>query len=267
MSFTVDRVILSGFEMEYVRFGSGENTLVILPGLSVQSVIPSAAAIEAQYEIFSEDFTVYLFDRRTDLPEVYSIFDMADDTVKAIKALGLSDICIFGASQGGMIAQVTALYYPRLIKKIALGSSACRINRKSVLVIEEWINLAKEEKALDLYLSFGEKVYPKAVFDKYRDAFTDISKTVTRNDLSRFVILASGTVDFDIKDRLGDISCPVLAIGDKSDAVLGAKAAEEIAEAMNGNPDFRMYLYDGFGHAAYDTAPDYKKRLFDFFIE
>ena len=51
-----------------------------------------------------DDFTIYLFDRRNELPDSYSIYDMAKDTASAIKALGLKDICLFGASQGGQTA-------------------------------------------------------------------------------------------------------------------------------------------------------------------
>ena len=41
--------------------------------------------------------------------------------------------------------------------------------------------------------------------------------------------------------------------------------AAEIAERLGRRPDFEQYTYDGFGHAAYDTAPDYKERLRRFF--
>ena len=39
----------------------------------------------------------------------------------------------------------------------------------------------------------------------------------------------------------------------------------EIAEKLEHQADFRLYLYAGFGHAAYDNAPDYRERLLRFF--
>jgi hypothetical protein len=39
---------------------------------------------------------------------------------------------------------------------------------------------------------------------------------------------------------------------------------DSIRDALAGHPDFEWYLYDGFGHAAYDTAPDYRERLLKF---
>ncbi|MBO4693252.1 MAG: alpha/beta hydrolase [Clostridia bacterium] len=264
MNCVVDSVVLDDFKMQYIKFGKGSKALVILPGLSIQSVINAAPAIKKQYEIFCKDFTVYIFDRRCDLPDIYSVYDMADDTAKAMSALGLSRVCLFGVSQGGMIAETIAIKYPELVEKSVLGSTACRMDAKRFSVISDWIKLAKEGNAQELYLSFGEKVYNSETFIKYCSSFISMSKSVTKAELERFVILAEGADDFDVKDRLGEIRCPVLVIGDSDDAVLG-DAAAEIADAMKNNPDFQIYMYSGYGHAVYDLAPDYPKRLFDFF--
>ena len=267
MDHIVDIISFNGHSAGFLRFGTGRNTLVILPGLSVQSVLTAAPAIAKQYEIFAGDFTVYLFDRRSDLPERYTVYDMADDTACAMDALGLKNVCMFGTSQGGMIAAVTAIKRPDLVGKLAIASSACRIDKKRGAVISEWADLAKEGKAEELYLSFGEKVYPPGFFEKYRGAFVMMSKSVTACDLERFVILAEGTIGFDIGNELEKIKCPVLVTGDDTDAVLGADAAQEIARALKNKPDAELYMYSSYGHAAYDTAPDYKQRLYDFFTK
>ena len=91
-----------------------------------------------------------------------------------------------------------------------------------------------------------------------------MAETVTAEDLKRFVILAKGAENFDITDDLEKIICPVLLLGSADDRVLGAYASEQIVEILNKRPDFEMYMYDGYGHAAYDTAPDYKERMLRF---
>ena len=118
-----EKAVTDSMEMEYFRFGRGDKVMVILPGLSVQSVMGSAEAVADAYGCFSDDFTVYLFDRRKDIPESYSIEDMAMDTLDAFHALGLKDIFLFGASQGGMIALQIAVTEPDLICRLALGST------------------------------------------------------------------------------------------------------------------------------------------------
>ena len=65
--------------------------------------------------------------------------------------------------------------------------------------------------------------------------------------------------------RLDENQCPVLALGSFEDGVLDADATMEIAEKLDFRQDFRLYLYTGYGHAAFDTAPDYRRRILAFF--
>ena len=84
-----------------MRFGrEGAAPIVILPGLSVQYVTDSAEAVAAAYGKLAADYDIYLFDRRTDVPEKYSIRQMAEDTAQAMQILGLHQAGIFGVSQG-----------------------------------------------------------------------------------------------------------------------------------------------------------------------
>ena len=264
---SVGTVRTEEFSMDYIRFGRGSKTLVILPGLSVQSVTGSAEAVARAYEPFSDEYTVYLFDRRKELPESYTVKEMARDTAEAIRVLGLRDICLFGASQGGMIAGTIAAGNPDLVKALALGSTAVRVTPAGFRTVENWVGLAKSGDAEGLYLAFGERVYPPEVFEQYREILTETAKTVTEAELKRFVVLAEGMKGFDMTDELAHIECPVLVLESRDDEVLGPEAAEQFEELADIRPDFELYLYEGYGHAAYDTAPDYKDRLARFFME
>ena len=255
-----------GFEMEYFTFGNGDKTFVMIPGLSVQSVVSAKDAVEDAYSLFKNGFTAYLFDRRKTVPEDYSIYDMADDTAAAIRELGLKDLYLCGVSQGGMIAMVIAIRYPELVKKLVVGSTSPRITPDQISAINKWIDLAEKKDRLNLYLEFGKEIYPPAVYEQYKDYFTEVSKTVTDEELKKFVILAKSIRTFDVSDDLKKISCPVLTIGVFEDSVLDSDSTMEIAENLDYRPDFRLYMYTGYGHAAFDTAPDYKQRIYDFLM-
>ena len=259
-----ETVSADGFTMDFFRFGHGAGTLVILPGLSVDSVMNYADAVAEAYTLLTDDFTVYVLDRRKELPDTYPVYDMARDTAASLRALGLDRVCLFGASQGGMIAMTLAAEHPELVERLVLGSTAAQVTGETGRVIDGWGRLAKAGNAGDLYLDFGKAVYPQAVFEQSRDALAAAAAAVTEADLKRFVILAEGTNGFDVTDRLGNIACPVLVIGSKDDGVLGAEASVQIAELLQDRPDCELYLYDGFGHAAYDLAPDYRERMLRF---
>ena len=253
------------FTMDYLRFGEGARTLVIIPGLSVQSVMGSAQAIAESYKLLTEDFTVYVFDRRKEIPASYSIDDMARDTAEAFRLLGLKDVCLFGASQGGMIAMKIAFNHPELVERLILGSTAASVTESRFSVIDEWIQLAKAGNAEGLYLSFGEAVYPPSVFEQSRELLREAAKTVTDDELKRFVIMAEGTRGFNVVDELQKIKCPVLVLGSNDDKVLGGEASRQIMKCLRDKTGCELFMYDGYGHAAYDIAPDYRERMLKFF--
>lgn len=267
MDFLKDKVSVNGFSMEYLKFGHGSNILVIIPGLSVQSSILYPLFIAKQYKLFWDDFTVYIFDRRMEVPPVYFVSDMAYDTVQAIKYLGLEDISIFGASQGGMIAMEIALQYPELVKKLVLCSTAMRVDEKRFSVINEWIKYAENNDKKSLFLSFGEKIYPKDTFEKFREALCGIAETVSDEELKRFIIIANGAKDLDITDKVSSIKCPVMLVSDNDDKVFGTEPTMEMAESFKLNDGFEMKIYSGFGHAVYDTSPDFREKMYCFLIK
>ena len=265
MRVQIKTVRTDRFSMDYFHFGRGEQILVILPGLSVQSVMGAADAIAAAYRPLEDRFTIYVFDRRSDIPPRYPVREMARDTAEAFKALGLQNVCVFGASQGGMIALVMAIEYPELIRKMVLGSTSAHVREAQFRILERWAELARKKDSVGLYLEFGQEIYPPEVYEQYRETLISAARTVTDADLERFIIFVEGTRDFNVVDELDKISCPVMAVGVYEDSVLDSDATMEIAEKLDDHADFRLYMYVGYGHAAFDTAPDYRERLLRFF--
>jgi hypothetical protein len=50
----------------------------------LKGILLSEEAIIASFSEFMDDFTVYLFDRIKDIPQDYSIYDIAEDTYNAM---------------------------------------------------------------------------------------------------------------------------------------------------------------------------------------
>lgn len=257
---SVFTVKVNDIEIDYAKFGTGEKIFVMIPGLSLKSVMLSAQAVEEAYSLFKDEYTVYLFDRKKNIEAGYSIENMADDTAKAMETLGIENAYAFGASQGGMIAQIIAIKYPHLIKRLVLGSSISKQNKTSLKVISEWTQLADKEDVIALNHSIFTHLYSKELLDSFGDALYELEKDGTAQELKRFSILAKACLGFNSYDDLPKIKCPTLVLGANNDKVLTGEASKEIAEKLN----CEIYMYDG-EHAIYDEAPDYKQRLWDFF--
>lgn len=262
--FETATVSISETAMDYLKFGTGDKTFVIIPGLSIHSVLGSAQAIANAYAAFTDEYTVYLFDRPKDIPEDCTIRDLADDTAAAMQSLSIEGADVFGASMGGMTAQYIAIDHPALVNKMVLGSTLARPNATSENIMKEWISLAEAKDENALLASFADNIYSEATLEAYRDTIISSNEGISDEEYERFITLANACLSFDCYDELSSIKCPILVIGSKGDKVLTAEGSTEIADALG----CEIYLYDeNYGHGVYDEAPDYVQRCLDFFAE
>ncbi len=251
------------YEMDYAVFGKGEKSFIMLPGISVKSVMLSVPAVAAAYNRFSEEYTVYLFDRKKNIKKGYSVENMAEDTADAMKRLGISEAYIFGASQGGMMAQVIAAEHPELVRKIFLASAMAKQNEVTRDVFPRMLALTRERKVRELHRLFFGVVYSDEYLEKYRDVFAFMENNATEDEMKRFEVLTEACVNFDYEQGVKNIKCPIFAVGSMKDKAVGSMATPEIAALT----DCGYYMYEGYGHAVYDEAPDYKDRIAAFFGE
>ena len=261
----VQTVKTNNFEMDYAKFGTGARPLVLLPGMSLKSTMSVASMVADSYKIFKDDFTVYLFDRKKNFGDSYPMEQMAADTAEAMDALGIERACMIGISQGGMIAQLIAGRFPQKVERLALGSSASRLNDMSRAVMTEWKRLAEAGNVEALCSNFIDKVFSAETIRKYKKSLMRLNANATEQDMKRFCVLARACLDFEAYANLENVKCPTLVLGAELDQTLGVIASREIAEVLkqNGTP-VELYVYENYGHAAYDEAPDYRKRILEF---
>lgn len=261
MSIEIKSVKTDEMEMNYFSFGNPEKEkIVVLPGLSIKSVMESAEAIQAAYVKLSSDFCIYVLDRRSNIEEGYTVYNMAEDSYVALRETGIESAYLYGVSQGGMMAQIIALRHPEFVKGLVLCSTTSRIQDGSAL--KEWVKLAEKGDAAGLVNAFADAVYSPAFMEKYRNVIVSMADSVTEDELKKFVIMANATDGFDVYDKLDGINCPELVLGAEEDKVLGAQASVDIAEKTGA----QLFIYEGYGHAVYDEAPDFLDRVYDFLI-
>lgn len=255
----------ANFEMEYAKFGTGKKVLAMIPGLSLKSVLGSVSTIAVAYKIFLDEYTIYLFDRKKNIGDVYPVSEMARDIAEAIKALGIDRVDIFGTSQGGMIAQHIAVGYPELVNKMVLASSSSKAEPLQLEVIGGWAVMAREKRVEDLLNSFIDNVYSEAFAKRYRRALLSMFKNLSDEELHRFAVTAEACAGINVYDDLGKVKCPTFVIGADKDHVVTYEASVKIYEKLKSeNVPCEFYTYENFGHAAFDEASDYKERVLKF---
>lgn len=258
-----DRFESESIIMDYAVIGSGRKNLVIIPGLSIKKVTPAAGAVAKQYDIFLDEYTVYLFDRNDIISDNLSVWSMADDIARVLGSLNVSSCDVFGASQGGTVAMCLAVLFPDLVRSAVLGSTFAKSSAACAELFSEWIELAREKKEKELVCSFGERVFSPAFWEKFGKFIVFANSDIEDAEYEKFIALTGAVTDFDITGSLKKIKCPVLVIGCEGDRVLSYDPSVQISESI---PGAELYTYDStFGHGVYDEAPDYVKRCYDFF--
>lgn len=251
----------NGIEMDWFSFGNGDKTFVIIPGLSLRSVMLSARTVAAAYKQFADEYTVYVFDRKKNADAGYSVREMAADTVQVMRSIGIESADIFGASQGGMIAQYIAIDNPDIVHSIVLGSTCSRISKETSELLDRWIGFAEEHDIVGLNHTVFNDIYSEDFLRKYAKALPILEKEGTAEECDRFTIFAAACKGMNSYDELEKIKCPVLVLGAENDKVLSGKASIDIAEKL----DCEIFMYEGASHAVYDEASDYKERISKFF--
>lgn len=253
-------------DMNYVSFGHGRKSFIVLPGLSdgLLTVKGKAIFLAKPYEKFFHDYTVYMFSRKNKMPEGYSIREMAADQAKVLKELGIAKASVMGVSQGGMIAQFLAIDYPELVEKLVIVVSAPRVNEIIFRNVSAWIEMAGKGDHKSLMIDTAEKSYSEKYLKKYRRFYPVIGLIGKPRNYGRFFTNTKAILEFNAYDELDRIACPTYIIGGDDDKTVGVDASYEMKERIEHS---KIYIYKALGHAAYEEAKDFYNRVYHFLIE
>ena len=256
-------VTIDGTKLQYIEFGKGTRPLVMIQGLNTRGIDGAGDSLAMTYKLFAKDYKVYLFDRRPEVREGITVRDLACDVAAAMDALGLSDACVLGVSQGGMIAQYLAIERPDLVRKLVLAVTLCKSNDTVAEAIDTWVRLTEQKDFKALTADMAQRMYSPDYLKIYKPFLPLLTLMQKPRDPRRFIILAKACLTCDTADKLHMITCPTLVIGGKQDKVVGKDAAKILAKKI-GCP---LHLYEALGHAAYEEAKDFNKTVYDFFAD
>lgn len=250
-------------QTDCITFGKGRKSLILIQGLNTRGIRGAAVSLAWMYRIFAEDYVVYLFDRRPEVFDGITVRELAEDIAAAMDQLGIKNADVIGVSQGGMIAQYLAIDRPDLVSKLVLAVTLSKNNDTVQSVIEQWIALTEQGAMKQLITDMAEKMYSDAYIKRYKPLMPLLTVLQKPKDARRFILLAKACLTCNAYEELEKIQCPVFVIGGRQDQVVGAKASEEIAQKLN----CRLFMYGQLGHAAYEEAKDFNKRMYDFLRE
>ena len=257
------KLTLNNKQINYITFGKGTKSLIMIQGLNTNGIKGAANSLAYMYRIFAKDYTVYLFDRRTEVYDGITVRELAADIAEAMEALGLVNADVFAVSQGGMIGQYLAIDRPELVHRMVLAVTLSRNNDVVKEVINNWIEMTEQEKYKELVVDMAVKMYSDAYVKRYKPFMPLLTAVQKPKDKERFITLAKACLTCNAYEELEQIKCPVLVLGGSRDKVTTGQASVEIAEKLG----CEIYMYEDLGHAAYEEAKDFNRRVYDFLMK
>ena len=254
---------LDGDTMHFVRFGTGKNVLIMLPGLGdgLTTVKGTALPMAFLYRRFAKAHTVYIFSRRNHLAEGCTTRDMARDLRSAMDQLGIEQADLVGISMGGMIAQHFACDHPERVGKLVLTVTCAGPNALLKESIQEWRNCALRGDHTALMRSNVRRIYSENYYRRNRWLIPVMGRLTKPASYTRFLLQARACETHDATERLGLISSPTLVIGGEKDLALGGDASRELASLI---PGATLKMYPEWGHGLYEEAADFQSLVLDF---
>lgn len=260
------KIMIEGFQMDYVVFGSGNTPLVILPGLSdgLITVKGKGLMLSRYYKIFAKDFKVYMFSRRRGLKQGYTTKDMARDQKSAMEQLGIEKASVIGISQGGMIAQHLAIDYPQAVNKLVLAVTASKLYPELKSALKGWMQMARDNDYGTLMMDTMEKTYTEKKMKTLHRLSPILKRVGKPKSFERFIIQANACLLHDTYNDLEKIQCATLILSGEEDRIVGKKAASEMAGKISQS---ELVSYEGVGHGAYEEENRFNPKILEFLLK
>lgn len=257
------RIPFPDTSMDCLRFGTGKQVLIMLPGLGdgLRSIYGMALPMALMYRMFAKDFTVYMFSRKNRMPSGCTTADMARHVKEAMDILGIEKAHILGVSMGGMLAQHLAADFPEKVEKLILVVTAARPNPVLTDSVTLWMTQAKAGDHTALMDSNLERIYSDTYYRKNKWMVPFLGRFTKPKSYDRFLVMAQACLDHDAYSKLPSITAPTLVMGGGKDETLGSEAAAEIAAEI---PGAKLKIYPQWGHGLYEETPEFNSDVLAF---
>ncbi|MBS3809370.1 MAG: alpha/beta fold hydrolase [Desulfobacterales bacterium] len=193
---------------------------------------------DSQIDALKESYSILRYDVRghggTSAPEGdYTVEMLADDALGLMDELGIDKAHFMGISMGGMIGQTMALEYPERLSSLILCDTACQVPQESIPLWQERIAVAKQNGMEALADDTMDRWLSPEFQEKYPEAAEKIRGIILNTPVDGFVGCCRAISGFDVKDRLPQLSMPVLIMVGENDPGTTVEASREIQNQIS----------------------------------
>jgi branched-chain amino acid transport system permease protein len=240
-----ERFIQSGaVQLQCFEHGHGPKTLVLVHGYQTSGRIwrlTQEALDPACYHTIALSNRGAGESERGHAEEDYTVEAFARDLWHALSALGVGECVLVGHSMGGATVTQFALEHPQLLQGLVLLNSTPLHGRP---LAEDWEAQIRAQFAQSApQVDFGPRAAAAPA-----DFLRAVAADVARNPVERAVGGRRSMSQIRLRERLHQLSMPVLVVGGDLDTGIGVDNI--LAEYLALGPERRfLHIYHGVGHS------------------
>ncbi|WP_125098632.1 alpha/beta fold hydrolase [Leucobacter chromiireducens] len=223
---------------------AGAPLLVLAHSLGTGPLIwePTIPALAAAYRVTALSLPGH--DAAPVPTQPFTMVELADAVAARVRDLaGGGDALFAGVSIGGALALTLALHHPETFSAVASLASAASLGDR-----EHWAAraaLVREQSTSVLVAASAKSWFAPESIAREPELTGRILRVLQNTSDEGYARCAEALASHDLRDRLGQIRIPVLALGGEHDTVA---PPERQAEIVAGVPDARSVIIAGAAH-------------------
>ena len=257
------RLAVNGIDINYQEGGAGF-PLVLIHGVSDSSALwaPLMTKLSRQYRTIALDVRGHGESEKPDMP--YSIQLFSEDLLCFLQNLKVPNAHVLGFSLGAAVAQQLALDHRERICSLILLSP---FSYNDPDVRENLERLRESVARGGLPVFFDEairRVVTSGFISTNADAIAQMKKECVRiNSPAAILRTIDACLNFNVKDRISQISHPTLVISGREDVMSPIHLAEQIHRSIKGS---EWKIMEGVGHNLLvpDNVPELAEIVLEF---
>ena len=233
MPYAVNGIIHIYYEIE----GEGPSLMMLHGGLQDSQIFREYGYVDALkniYQIILRDDRAHGKSNRQYPPEEQSPQNNAKDLIPVMDELGIESANLFGFSNGGQCALLTAVLFPQRVKSLIIFGMSPKLGGSQAMN-----QIAKVTQA-------GPEAVIKFMENNRGEPLTDAAKArVYAADFKALGYAMSHPQDLHLAEALPDIKMPVLVLVGEDDWFFNP---ETLKEDFSPVPDLTFVAVPGVGH-------------------
>lgn len=248
------KVKVNGVELNYSLDGSGEETIVFLNGIMMNTLswndfVPVLTK-QNNYSFLRVDFRDMGFS--TPYKEDYDVSIHVDDLKGLFDELGLKKVHLLGVSYGAMVAMMFALKYPEYLSTLILPNCVARVTKFLQAASDIWEYSAATNSGeiffkLSMPFIYSDDFYHRN-WEWLKEREVIFEKILTKEYFESLLRLSRSSKNFDILDEVHEIKVPTLLIAGTRDIITPVYEMKKIQERIEGA---KMVIIEDAGHASF----------------